>query len=383
MRADGPDVRIALLIPTLDRSGAEKQFTLLALGLKARANIDLHVATLTRGGPWEAELAAAGVAVMNLQKRWKVDPAALWRLRDWLRAVQPDVLHTWLFAANAYGRLAAGACPTMRVLVSERCVDSWKSPWQFWLDRQLLSRTHRLVGNSQSVVDFYREQGVDDRLLSLVPNGIEVPAAISIDERNALRSAARRELGWPDDAHLAVYVGRLARQKRVGDLIWAAETLRQIRPSLRLAIVGDGPERAALEHLSKSVQANEHVAFLGHRSDASRWLQAADAFWLASEFEGMSNSLMEAMALGLPVVVSDIAPNRELVDQAGTGLLVKTGDSVGFMQATRELIDDAAFAAKLGRRAQDKMRTKFSIDRMIERYAALYQQLSDWQPPAK
>ena len=97
-------IKVSLLIPTLDRSGAEKQLTLLATGLP-RDEFDVNVLALTRGGPYEDALREAGVPVTLLGKRWKFDPLAFRRLKRWLTEHSPDVLHTWLFAANAYGRV--------------------------------------------------------------------------------------------------------------------------------------------------------------------------------------------------------------------------------------------------------------------------------------
>jgi len=97
----------------------------------------VHVLALTRPGPYATDLAAAGIPVTVLGKRLKCDPAAWWKLRKFLKDWQPDVLHTWLFAANSYARLAAGGHPRYPIIVSERCVDSWKSGWQLWLDRKL------------------------------------------------------------------------------------------------------------------------------------------------------------------------------------------------------------------------------------------------------
>lgn len=369
--------RLALIIPTLDRSGAEKQFTLLATGLP-RDEFDVHVALLTRGGVFETDLAAAGIPVTHIGKRFKCDPQAWWRLRGWLKQLQPDVIHTWLFAANAYGRLAARAVPKASVIVSERCVDSWKAAWQHWLDRKLLPATDRVVGNSQSVVDFYREHGVPDDKLVSIPNGIEPLPPPSID-----RAALLARLGFPPDAFVVVYVGRLADQKRVNDMIWAVELLRQVRPQLRLVLVGDGPARDNLERLARDIQAHEHVRFVGRQDDVENWLNLANAFWLASGFEGMSNSLMEAMSAGKACVVSDIPPNRELVAQGRTGFLAPLRDTAAMVQFTRRLIDEPGLAGQLGDAARRRMVEDFSVARMRERHIALYREVvAEQQVPA-
>ncbi|MGH7127929.1 MAG: glycosyltransferase, partial [Planctomycetaceae bacterium] len=97
--------------------------------------------------------------------------------------------------------------------------------------------------------------------------------------------------------------------------------------------------------------------------------------WLASDFEGLSNSVMEAMALGIPVVASDIPPNRELVGDGRTGFIVKVGDSVGFAQFSDRILADPALADRLGRAARERMRSEFSIEKMVQAHAALYRQV--------
>ncbi|MEZ6049768.1 MAG: glycosyltransferase [Planctomycetaceae bacterium] len=364
-----PVIKLALVIPTLDRSGAEKQFTLLATRLP-RDEFDVHVIVLTQGGPYEQELNEAEIPVTIIGKRWKFDPAAFAHLRSKLRELHPDIVHTWLFAANAYGRLVGGARPPWQTIVSERCVDSWKAGWQLWLDKRLISRTDRLVGNSQSVADFYQQQGFPADRISVIPNGIELP-----EQSRAGRDELLRELNLPPDAKLIGHVGRLARQKRVGDLLWAIQVLRQADERAYLLIIGDGPERDALIQRAASLECAHHVRFLGHRSDVSKLMQLLDVYWLGSDFEGMSNSLMEAMATGLPVVVTNIPPNRELVQHDRQGYLVDVGDGVGFAQFTTRLIQQEDLARRLGDAGRQRMSEEFSVDGMVQAYAALYREL--------
>lgn len=362
-------IKLLLLIPTLDRSGAEKQLMLLATHLP-RSEFKVHVVALTRAGPYANELAAAGIPVTVLGKRFKGDPVAWWRLRTLLKTWRPDVLHTWLFAANTYGRLAAGRRPSFPIVVSERCVDSWKSGWQIWLDRKLAGRMTRLVGNSQSVADFYRGQGLPPEKITVIQNGIEVPAV-----SECARADLRRELGIPQESHVVGYIGRLARQKRVLDLVWAFELIRVMHGEVCFVIVGDGPEREKLEKFAHKLEVGQRIKFLGHRDDTPRLLSALDVFWLASDFEGQSNSIMEAMAAGLPVVASDISPNRELVIPGETGWLAGVGNRVEFATLAERLLLDPALARQFGEAGRNRIAASFSVERMVEAYSRLYHEV--------
>ena len=364
-------IRLVLVIPTLDRSGAEKQLTLLATHLP-RDEFDVHVVALTRGGPYEEQLRAADVPVTILGKRLRFDPATGVKLRRLLKRHAPDIVHSWLFAANAYVRLLTRRMAgTPKLVVSERCVDAWKSGWQLSLDRRLIRRTDHLIGNSQAVAEFYHDLGYPSEKVSVIPNAVVPPPA-----PETTRADICRELGFPDDAKLVAYVGRLAPQKRVHDLVWACQLLRQGDSRARLLIIGDGPDRESLIDYARRVEVSDYVRFLGHRDAAASLMHLVDIVWLASDFEGMSNSLMEAMACGKPVVVSNIPPNRELVTHGEQGYLIDIGDSVGFAQFTRKVFDDPDLAEQLGNAARERMATDFSINKMVESHMSLYSALS-------
>ena len=364
--------RILLLVPTLDQSGAEKQFSLLATRLP-REEFEVHVVALTRGGPFQSLLAEQGIPVTVLSKRWKLDPSTLWKLRSLIGEIRPDIVLSCLFAGNAYSRLAtlAGGASRPRIAISERCVDSWKSRWQLWIDRRLVSRTDLLVANSESVATFYKSLGFPPDKVRVVPNGVMVP-----DLPRITREELCREVGLPDDAQLVGFVGRLAPQKRLPDLLWAAQVLRQANDRAYLLIIGDGPSREELELCAKDLEVADHVRFLGHRSDASSLLHLVDVFWLASEYEGMSNSLMEAMACGKPAVVSDIPPNRELVEHGKQGWVVNLGDSVAFGQFTVQLFNQPQTAQEMGSAAQERMRDAFSVEKMVTAYQEIFRELA-------
>ncbi len=361
--------RLLLIIPSLDRCGAEKQLVLLAQGLP-RDRFDVHVAVLTRDGPLRTPLEEAGIPVSLINKRWKLDPFAYGRLLRQIRRLRPQLVHTWLFAANAYGRQAAWQAGVPHVLAGERCADPWKSWHQLALDRYWARRTQRIVTNSQGVVDFYVRHGLPAGKFVVIPNA--VPPA---DTQRPSGPLLRKSLGLPPDSRLILAVNRLWPQKRIKDLIWAADLLKVLRDDTHLLIVGDGPQRWRLERFRDQVEIADRVHLLGERDDVPQLLAASDCLWLASEYEGQSNAILEAMSAGVPVVATDIPGNRDLVVPEQTGFLVPVGDRAAFARQTQRLLTDPALAAACGQAARQRVQEQFSVEKMLERYVQLYNQL--------
>jgi glycosyltransferase involved in cell wall biosynthesis len=366
-----PPLRLLLIIPTLVRGGAEKQLALLAMGLP-RDRFDVHVAVLTRSGPYEQTLRDAGIEVTVIGKRWKIDPTCYWRLKRHIRSLRPDLVHTWLFAANAYGRQAAFAAGVKHVVGGERCVDPWKSSLQLAIDRYLSKGTQRIVTNSSGVREFYAGRGLPAEKFFVIPNGIALPAPSEPGSREELL----RELQLPPGARLIGAVGRLWPQKRVKDLIWAADLLKTLRDDTHLLIIGDGPQRWRLERYREQNEITDRVHFLGERGDVPRILPHLSALWLASEYEGQSNAIMEAMAAGIPVVATDIAGNRDLVVDGVTGYLVAVGDRFEFSRRTHWLLEDAELQRRLGAAGRERIEREFTVEQMVGRHAALYEELA-------
>jgi glycosyltransferase involved in cell wall biosynthesis len=363
-------LNVLQLIPTLDRSGAEKQMVLLAKGLP-RDRFRVEVAALTRLGPLEAELRDAMIPVTLIRKPLKLDPFALGRLTSFLKPRRFDVVQTWVFAANAYGRVAARLAKVPVVVTAEMAVDLWKSRGHLAIDRALAHWCDRVVGNSNAVVDFYRRAGIPESKLELIPSGIGGEEPPEVD-----KAAIRASFGWPADAPVVLFAGRLMPQKGVRDLIAAIDLLQHVRPKLRTLIVGGGPLKSELEETAHDFELDERVRFLGHRDDVPRLLAAADLLVLPSLYEGLPNVVLEAMRFSKPVVATAAPGTTEVVADAETGLLVPIGNPPVLAKAIRDVTDDPALARRLGEAGRARVEREFGVDLMVERFAALYERIA-------
>ncbi len=363
-------LNVLQLIPTLDRSGAEKQMVLLAKGLP-RDRFRVEVAALTRLGPLGKELEDAGIPVTLIGKRLKVDPFALGRLVRLMKSRKFDVVQTWIFAANVYGRVAAHRAGVPVVVTAEMAVDLWKGKAQLAVDRRLAAWTDRVVGNSKAVVDFYRKAGVPDDRLAMIHSGIADDEPPVVDP-----SAVRAEFGFPAGSSLAIFIGRLAPQKGVDDLLSALDLLQHTEPDLRTLIVGDGPLSEQLRTKAHAFMLDDTVKFLGHRDDVPRLLAASDLLVLPSLYEGLPNVVLEAMRFRKPVVATSAPGTTEVVDDGATGRLVPMRDFVALARGIRELIRDPEKARRMGEAGRARVEAEFRATTMVERFAKLYEEIA-------
>ncbi|MFO0949057.1 MAG: glycosyltransferase [Planctomycetota bacterium] len=372
-------IKVQHVIPTLDQSGAEKQLAMLAAGLP-KDRFEVRVCALTRGGFFESSLRDAGIPVDIIGKRLKIDPATFLRLTRCIREFAPDIVHTWIFAANCYGRVAARWAKVPHVIASERCVDQWKSKYHFAIDRFLVTRTDAVVVNSYAVADFYREQGIPLEKIRVIPNAIEPiqegkssPSGLGQDD--AKRKEILEAMGIDPSASVIALIGRLWPQKRVQDLLWATDVLRISGSKFVVLIIGDGPRRAALERFSRRLELDRIVHFLGHRKDVDHLLRhAIDVVVIPSEFEGMPNVAMEAMWAGRPVIATRIPGMDELVVDGVTGTLVEPKQPFLLAKAMAAFLTDREARLRMGEAGQRRVHQLFSPSTMITRYAQLYEE---------
>jgi len=358
--------RILQIINTLDRTGAGKQLCLLARGLP-RDQFELHVCALTGGGHLEADLAAAGVPVTVIGKRWKCDPKTFWELKHLIKRLGPDLIQTWTFTANIYGLAAARATGIKQIAASYRHVEPWKSNLRLPMDRYLSKHAVQLLANSADVRNFYVQQRLPEEKFRIIPDAVEAPEPNTITRRQLLA-----ELGLPENSRLIGLLGRLLPRNRVKVAIWAADLLKVIRRDFHLLIIGTGPYFTQIRMYRDHIRNADLVHFLGQRNDVSRMMPHFDLLWSTSAYDGQYSAILEAMAAGVPVVASDVPGTRNLVVHGQTGFRVPVGDRAGFASFAQQIFEDPEMGRHIGQAGQELVLSEFSTEKMIGSYAQMY-----------
>jgi glycosyltransferase involved in cell wall biosynthesis len=361
--------RILHIIDSLGRTGRATQLLVLSQGL-AKAGWEVHVAALRDNAALSSEFRTAGISVVKLQRRWRIDPVAFAQLHRYVNRLQPDVIHTWSDSVTLYGQLVARRVRLPALVVGRYELDPYVGSLQQYAERRLLRHADRVVVDSCLVRDSCYRQGIPADKLKGIDPGI-APSRVSDVSREELL----RELRLPDDAKLIGVVGRLTPEKRVRDLIWAADLLRVLHDNLRLLVIGDGPLRDSLTQYARLASDLEHIQFLGERADVWRIMPHLDVLWNASENRRHSISVLEAMAAGVPVIASDTPLNRELVVDSETGFLIPLHERSGRADRARHtdrIFTDGALAARLGAAARRRISERFTAEQMVSAYTALY-----------
>ena len=355
-------IRVAHVIPTLDRAGSETQLARIAPALD-RTRFETAIYCLRREGPLAEPIRGTGIPLHLIGQRHKISWRALFRLRRELSIFDPHVLHTWLFTSHFYGRLA-GICAGVPVLViGERCVDLWKTPFHWMIDRALAHRTDAIVANAGATLDFLRTKGVTAPVMRVIPNALDPGLApFPFPSRTTF-------LDWDFLA-----AGRLHEQKDYPTLLAAFAEVRKARPGATLAIAGEGPERTRLESLAARLGLSGSVTFLGLRADVPKLMAWTRCFVMSSIYEGSSNSLLEALAAGVPVVTTGAGGSAELVPD-GCGIIVPVKDPRKLAEGMLWTMDHPEEARSRAARASGIVRERHALASVVRQHEALYTEL--------
>lgn len=378
-------LKILFVIESLGGGGTERSLAELLPYLR-QADITPIVICFYRREGVESEVIAQGFDVRFLKGAGLI--TWVLQLRQIIKAEKPDIIHTMLYNANLAGRIAAiGSSATLiSSLVSMpyepvRFQDPRIKAYKLRLVQMVDAFTSRYFTKhfhavSQAVKDAaVSSLGILSDRITVVQRGRETSRlGLPSTER---RLQARQRLQLTDQNQVIVNVGSHEYPKGQKYLIEAVATMSSVHPHLVLLMAGrHGNLTSELENLKNHLGLNGRVRFLGFRNDVADVLAAADIFVFPSLYEGLPGAVLEAMALGLPIVASDIAPVREVVEENRNAVLVAPASSSGLAEAIAKLLADRDKALAYGRHSKKIFETRFTLQQSAARMNELYQRIT-------
>ena len=381
--------RLLFVIGSLNCGGAERHLSLVAPALRKRGH-DVRIQTLTVKGELAPDVEASGVRVAapplapltgclppRLRARVRVLLGGC-QLVCHLLAWRPDAVHLFLPHAYLVGGLASLIARVPVRIMSRRSLNHYQDRHR--LLARLEYRLHRhmsaLVANSRAVCrDLLKEPGADESRVHLIHNGVD-PA---VPARRGERDTMRKVLGLAPDEVAMILVANLIPYKGHADLLEALGIAAASMPSAwRVLCVGrDDGIGERLQSRARALGLDGRITWLGSRSDVPQLLAACDVGLLCSHEEGFSNAVLEGMAAGLPMIVTDVGGNAEAVVDGVCGYVVLPRSPQAFAAALVSLVHDKRTRERMGCAALQRVGAHFTLDRCVDEYEALYGCLLD------
>lgn len=363
----GASLTVAVMLETDGPGGAELLVHQLCLELRHRGHRVVAVGPEHGEGWLSARLRGSGIERRRLLLRRALDGRALRELTRILRQADVDAVHSHEFTMGVYGCAATRWLHVPHVITmhgDQGVTAAWRRRAAL---RWAFRHSHAAVAVSESTRGAMEGRlGLPAGALQVVYNGIPVPAGGG--------DGVRRELGLRGGEALVLAVGSLRPNKGHAILIEALARLRPLRdlPRCVLAIAGQGPERAALESQAERLGVADRVRLLGQRDDIADVQAAADIFAMPSYAEGLPLALLEAMFAESAIIASRVGGIPEAVREGVEALLAPPGDAEAWSHALARLLSDTPLRDRLGAAAKHRADAEFRIERMVDRYEALY-----------
>ena len=336
---------------------------------------------LTTAHEFAQRITAPNVQVVELHKREGIDFPMYWRLVRTLRALKPAIIHTRNLAALD-SQIAGLLLPGVKQVHGEHGRDIYDldgSNWKYrLLRRSMRPFIDRYIAVSRDLELWLLDAiGIKPGRLSQIYNGVDRSSFNPVSQGP---SESLPPGFLPSDAAVVLgTVGRLVEVKDQAMILRALHLLLQEEPALaevlRVIIVGDGPLKESLYALAQELQLTDYVWFTGDRCDVPELLRTMDVFLLPSLAEGISNTILEAMATGLPVLATRTGGNPELVEDGNNGFLVTVGNFSELAQRIRELVESPELRLRMGQQARNLIEERFGWDRAVGEYLSIYDQL--------
>jgi glycosyltransferase involved in cell wall biosynthesis len=357
-------VKVLHCVPSMAGGGAERQLTYLT-GELVRLGWDVHVAVI-QDGPNSTRLEATGATIHRLRSLGNYDPRILRQLIGTIGRVKPDVVQCWLLQMEVLGGLASLLTGTPWVFCERASEEAYADSLKMWLRVKVGRLATAIVSNSQTG-DRYWAMRTDDRVRRCV-----IPNCLPFAEIAATPPAALGD-DLTSGEPVVLVAGRMEAQKNFETFVRALRRVVADRP-VQAICCGDGSLRGAIERLVEENGLADRVRIVGYVSNLWSLMKRADVTVSVSWFEGSPNVVLEAMACGCPLVVSDIPTHRELLDE-DAAVLVDPGDPSRVAAAILRALSDPEAARKRARTAQERVQ-RYSLSTIAQEYADLYRELA-------
>ena len=364
-------LRILFVLTGLAYGGAETQLVRLATRLKSRG-WEVSVVSLMPPKAYVEDLEAAGIPVFSLGIRRKLpDLVPVLRFARIIRKWRPDIVHSHMVHANLLARIVRFLAPIPVLICSARSIDEG-GRFREILYRLTDSLCDLTTQVSHAGLERYVRVGAVPRhKIRYIPNGVDTERfKPNLEDRLKFR----KELGV--DGFVWLAVGRFDPQKDYPTMLQAFARVVHKYSNTILLIAGDGPLRKTMENMTRELGVEKHVKFLGIRRDIPQLMNAADAYVMSSEWEGMPMVLLEASACRLPIVATNVGGNAEIVLDGQTGFLVPPKSPEALSQAMLRMMDlPEEVREKMGEQARKHIESNFSLDRIVDCWESLYYEL--------
>jgi len=358
--------KILHLITGLEIGGAET----MLLEVMPRLDQFQHIiCSLSTIGPSGKKLIDAGFTVYALKSGKIFSPAAIYRFGRIIFREKPDLIATRLIHADIFGRIFGKIFGVHKILCClESVLDQPKYQKFFLLEQVTSFLVNQYVAVSQAVKDAYLSKTkIIPSKITVIYNGIDLHKF----KPTVNKTAAKKNTGLDDYQPIIGYVAKMRPERNHRLLIEAFANIQKTYPTALLVLAGDGPARPDLEKLAANLNIKNQIKFLGNRHDIPNILSCLDIFVSPSAYEGMSVSILEAMACGVPVIASDIAPNREIIENKKNGILIPSLQAPIIAEEISSLLSNGALLQSISLNSIT-IAQKFSIDTTAHCLTELY-----------
>lgn len=369
---------VLLFIGSFNQGGSERQAVQLARLLHESGRYDLSVACLDGRGVLRAEVEKLGLGEIpefKLSSFYDLNMARqLRRAAKFMRERKIEIVQTFDFYTNVFGMLAATLARVPVRIAAKRETEGFRTPAQKWVERRVFGLAHAVVANAEAVREKLIEEGVPANKITVIHNGLDL-RRVAIPE-NFSPERVLRALGLPNGMRFVSIVANMRNEvKDHRTFLRAAQRVAEAVPDVGFALAGEGELMDSLREYASQLGLQGRAFFLGRCERVAELLAISDVCVLSSRAEGFSNSILEYMAAGKPVVATDVGGAREAIIEGETGYLVRPGDDAAMAERIIELLRDTEKAKRMGERGRARVQKLFSVEALIRRTEGLYERL--------